>query len=136
MPEVVQGGSGMVYAAAPGGSMSAMPAAVPVVAQPRYFHPAGSSEVPVYGTSVAVPALFQQQAVPMPTHFYQQDSSFSHEQLKSIFPLGAPETFQPFSASQYQYNIVDSTSAFGVPTGGMPAQSAFMTMPTASTMES
>merc|ERR1719410_1266093 len=151
MPEVVQGGSGMVYAAAPGGSMSqsmsqampaampaampgAMPGGVPMVAQPRYFHPAGSSEVPVYGTSVAVPALFQQQAMPMPTHFYQQDSSFSHEQLKSIFPLGAPETFQPFSASQYQYNIVDSASAF-TPAGGMPAQSACMTMPTASTME-
>lgn len=134
MPEVVQGGSGMVYAAAPGGSMSAMPATMPVAAQPRYFHAAGSSEVPVYGTSVAVPALFQQQAAPMPTHFFQQDSNFSHEQLKSIFPLGAPDTFQPFSATQYQYNIVDSTSAFAA-AGGMPAQSAYMTMPTASTIE-
>merc|ERR1719242_1299552 len=120
----------MVYAAAPGGSMSAMqPAAMPMVAQPRYFHPAGSSEIPVYGTSVAVPVLFQQQAAPMPTHFYQQDSNFSHEQLKSIFPLGAPETFQPFSASQYQYNIVDSTSAFA-PAGS----TAYMTMPTSQTV--
>merc|ERR550532_2774919 len=81
-------------------------------AAPRYVYPAASAEVPVYGSSVAVPQLYQQPGVSMPTVTYSQAQPMSNDQLKAIFPMGAPTSFTPFTASQYTYNIVDSPSVF------------------------
>mmetsp|Transcript_3867 Transcript_3867/g.7798 ORF Transcript_3867/g.7798 Transcript_3867/m.7798 type:complete len:192 (+) Transcript_3867:22-597(+) len=78
-----------------------------------YVYGAGSAQVPVYGSSVAVPQLYQQPAAAMPTVTYQAQP-LTQDQLMTIFPMGAPSpsTFQPFSQPQYQYNFVDSASAF------------------------
>merc|ERR1719384_1749789 len=49
--------------------------------------------------------------VPIPPILYtsnSEDSGLSHEQMKAIFPLGAPEAFQPFQPSRCIYNIVES----------------------------
>mmetsp|Transcript_89847 Transcript_89847/g.178607 ORF Transcript_89847/g.178607 Transcript_89847/m.178607 type:complete len:178 (-) Transcript_89847:149-682(-) len=81
---------------------------VAVQAVPRYHHAAGSCEVPVYGASVAVPILYQPSSARLPTTTYSEDSGLSHEQMKAIFPLGAPEAFQPFQPSRCIYNIVES----------------------------
>merc|ERR1719433_1817954 len=82
------------------------------VAAPRYIYPAASAEVPVYGSSVAVPQLYQQPGVSMPTVTYSQAQPMSSDQLKAIFPMGVPTSFTPFTASQYTYNIVESPNAF------------------------
>mmetsp|Transcript_79955 Transcript_79955/g.154535 ORF Transcript_79955/g.154535 Transcript_79955/m.154535 type:complete len:180 (+) Transcript_79955:48-587(+) len=81
---------------------------VAVQAVPRYHHAAGSCEVPVYGTSVAVPTFYQQSGSRLPTTNYSDDTGLSHEQMKTIFPLGAPEGFRPFEPSRCLYNIVES----------------------------
>jgi len=82
------------------------PVTMPAV--PRYHHAAGSCEVPVYGTSVAVPIFYQQSSARLPTTTYTEDAGLSHEQMKTIFPLGAPEAFRPFEPSRCIYNIVES----------------------------
>merc|ERR1719461_2335500 len=89
-----------------------MAATVLPVAAPRYIYPAASAEVPIYGSSVGVPQLYQQPGVSMPTVTYSQAQPMSSDQLKAIFPMGAPASFTPFTASQYTYNIVDSPNAF------------------------
>jgi len=81
---------------------------IAVQAVPRYHHAAGSSEVPVYGTSVSVPIFYQQSNAKLPTTTYVEDTGLSHEQMRTIFPLGAPEAFQPFEPSRCVYNIVES----------------------------
>jgi len=81
---------------------------------PTYIYPAGSTSVPVYGSSVNVPQIYQQPAAAMPTVAYQPAQPMTQEQLNKIFPMGAPSTstFQPFSQPQYQFSFVDSASAF------------------------
>merc|ERR1712039_579953 len=95
---------------------------------PRYHYPAGSAEVPVYGSSVIVPALYQQPTLARPTVMYQDEHSLQQDQMKTIFPMGAPTTFAPFTAPQYQYTFVDSTVAF-VPASG-PAPTIAESAPT------
>merc|ERR1719284_2034203 len=87
----------VTYSSAP---VTAMAAPVATQVAPRYHYPAGSVEVPVYGSSVAVPTVYQQPSAAMPTVTYQQSQAMSTDQLKTIFPMGAPQTFQPFTASQ------------------------------------
>jgi hypothetical protein len=81
---------------------------VAVQAVPRYHHAAGSCEVPVYGTSVTVPIFYQDSNARLPTTTYAEDTGLSHEQMRTIFPLGVPEAFQPFEPSRCVYNIVES----------------------------
>jgi len=81
---------------------------VAVQAVPRYHHAAGSCEVPVYGTSVAVPIFYQQPNTRLPTTTYSENTGLSHEQMRTIFPLGAPEAFRPFEPSRCVFNIVES----------------------------
>jgi len=121
--------------AAPATYMQAAPAsvmqAVPMPT-PTYMYPAGSSEVPVYGSAVTAPQIYQQPAAAVPTVSYQQAQPMTQEQLKTIFPMGAPSTstFQPFTQTQYQYNYVDSASAF-VPASlaGLPVAAPQATVP-------
>merc|ERR1719464_2147919 len=90
--------------------MTVLPAAAP-----RYVYPAASAasaEVPVYGSSVTVPQVYQTSGASAPTVSYSQAQPMSSDQLKAIFPMGAPTSFTPFTASQYTYNIVDSPSVF------------------------
>jgi len=82
--------------------------AVNVQATPRYHHVAGSCEVPVYGTSVAVPTLYQQSSAGLPTAEYLEPCGLSSEQMKTIFPLGVPDAFRPFEPSRCVYNIVET----------------------------
>jgi len=82
--------------------------AVSVQATPKYHHVAGSCEVPVYGTSVAVPILYQQSGAGLPTTEYLEPRGLSSEQMKTIFPLGAPDAFKPFEPSRCVYNIVET----------------------------
>jgi len=82
--------------------------AVSVQATPRYHHVAGSCEVPVYGTSVAAPILYQQSSAGLPTTEYLEPHGLSSEQMKTIFPLGAPDAFRPFEPSRCVYNIVET----------------------------
>jgi hypothetical protein len=82
----------------------------PVVVQaaPQCHHAAGSCGVPVFGTSVAVPIAYQQPNARKPTTAYCESSGLSHEQMKTIFPLGFPEAFQPHDQTRCAYNIVQS----------------------------
>jgi len=110
----------------PSASQSVVYSAAPVATQvaPQYTYAAGSTDVPVYGASVTVPKVYQQPSMAMPTVMYQQSQPMSPEQLKTIFPMGAPSTFQPFTASQYTYNIVESPSVFAAaPVATVPAAS-------------
>jgi len=112
----------VVYSAAP---VTATAATVATQVAPQYTFAAGSTDVPVYGASITVPKVYQQPSVAMPTVMYQQSQPMSPEQLKTIFPMGAPCTFQPFTASQYTYNIVESPSAFvAAPVATVPAVAA------------
>merc|ERR1712008_261343 len=54
--------------------------AVTVQATPRYHHVAGSCEVPVYGTSVAVPILYQQSTAGLPTTEYLEPCGLLNHQ--------------------------------------------------------
>eukprot|EP00413_Alexandrium_margalefii_P018819 CAMPEP_0204532574 /NCGR_PEP_ID=MMETSP0661-20131031/11802_1 /ASSEMBLY_ACC=CAM_ASM_000606 /TAXON_ID=109239 /ORGANISM="Alexandrium margalefi, Strain AMGDE01CS-322" /LENGTH=251 /DNA_ID=CAMNT_0051538831 /DNA_START=83 /DNA_END=835 /DNA_ORIENTATION=- len=135
MPTMTQAAPVTTYVqAAPAPVMQATP-----LPTPTYMYAAGSAEVPVYGSSVAVPQLYQQPAAALPTVSYQQSQPMTQEQLKAIFPMGAPSAsvFQPFSQPQYQYNFVDSTSAF-VPASmaGVPAAAPMATVPAASAAQS
>merc|ERR1712113_1283888 len=75
------------------------------VSVPQYQYPAGSVEVPVYGTAVSVSKLFQQQtpvttAVPVQaTSSTTRVSGFTQDQLKTIFPMGAPADFEQPAAT-------------------------------------
>uniref|UniRef100_A0A7S4W3C9 Uncharacterized protein n=1 Tax=Alexandrium monilatum TaxID=311494 RepID=A0A7S4W3C9_9DINO len=107
----------VAYQASPVTYVQAAPAAVMQAVPmptPTYMYPAGSTEVPVYSSAVTAPHLYQQPAAAMPTVTYQQAQPMTQEQLRTIFPMGAPSasTFQPFTQTQYQYNYVDSASAF------------------------
>merc|ERR550532_1741230 len=102
-------------------------------AAPRYVYPAASAEVPVYGSSVAVPQLYQQPGVSMPTVTYSQAQPMSSDQLKAIFPMGAPTSFTPFTASQYTYNIVNSPSVF-IPAAAAAPVATATTVPAAATV--
>jgi len=124
---VVAYASPTVGAAAPVATMSG---ATYTQAVPQYVYPAGSADVPVYGSSVSVPRVYQS-SQSMPTITYSQQAPMSNDQMKTIFPMGAPSTFQPFTASQYSYNIVESPSVFvqGAP-GTAPAAAVTTMMPT------
>merc|ERR1719464_1591800 len=110
--------------------MTVLPAAAP-----RYVYPAASAasaEVPVYGSSVTVPQVYQTSGASAPTVSYSQAQPMSSDQLKAIFPMGAPTSFTPFTASQYTYNIVDSPSVF-IPATATAAPVATMTTVPATT---
>jgi len=114
MPSAVTYSSSPVLMAAP----------ITTQAVPQYHYPAGSVDVPVYGSSVTVPRVYQQQpSAAMPTVAYQQAQPMSAEQLRAIFPMGAPATFEPFTAS-HSYNIVDSPSQLAAPTAVGAAEPA------------
>lgn len=74
----------------PGGPLLS---AVEVV--PEYHYPAGSVDVPVYGSSVTAPTVYRHPGTMMLTVPYQAQP-ISPALLKKIFPMGAPSTFHPF----------------------------------------
>ena len=57
---------------------------------------------------MAVPVLHQQSSAGLPTTEYLEPCGLSSEQLKTIFPLGAPDAFRPFEPSRCVYNIVET----------------------------
>jgi len=84
-----------------------MPVTMQVPIQPRFMLSAGPTEVPVYRTCVAVPLLYQQGAPALPRSPCMESQQWSSEQLKQIFPIGAPETFQPVHPEHCLYKIVE-----------------------------
>jgi len=96
-PVVMQAGS--VTMQVPGGSAAVqMPGAS--VSVPQYSYPGGSVEVPVYSQQVSVQRLYHKINTGVATVTTPQPITFSGgnltpEQLKMIFPMGAPENFAP-----------------------------------------
>eukprot|EP00428_Durinskia_dybowskii_P028179 CAMPEP_0170251288 /NCGR_PEP_ID=MMETSP0116_2-20130129/25473_1 /TAXON_ID=400756 /ORGANISM="Durinskia baltica, Strain CSIRO CS-38" /LENGTH=264 /DNA_ID=CAMNT_0010502249 /DNA_START=77 /DNA_END=868 /DNA_ORIENTATION=- len=89
-----------VQAASPvvmsGGSAAAPIPAGASACVPQYVYPGGSVEVPVYGQTVSVQRLYQRAGEGLVTTaqpIAYTSSGFTQEQLKMIFPLGAPESF-------------------------------------------
>jgi len=113
-PVIVQGASVSSAAAAPvvlqGASVSSAQPVIVVqgtgtpgasISVPQFHYPAGSVEVPVYRNQVNVQRVVQRQLVAgqvITTVMPQQATyagAFTQQQLKTIFPMGAPQAFTP-----------------------------------------
>lgn len=107
-PVVIQSGSvaAPIFQSIPGGSVTA----------PQYVYPGGSVEVPVFGQQVSVQRLYQRigegtAPVTTPQPITYSGGGLTPEQLKLIFPMGAPENFTPSVAVAPPAPVVVSSVA-------------------------
>merc|ERR1719350_483046 len=66
------------------------------VSVPQYYYPAGSAgsvDVPIYMQQVSAQRVYQQQATHTPVAY--TGATLTQDQLKMIFPMGAPTNFAP-----------------------------------------